>query len=96
MNTACVRLLQAGHSRDEALLEKVTNTWQLAIIQANVLKEVNKRLDIEARRGGATDALTNCAAQLQRESLTSTVLFNDFAVVRFLPCPPTVLFVGEL
>lgn len=80
--------VQAGYARDEALQEKVKSEWTLARIQAEVLKEVSKKLDIEARRGAATDFLTTCAYQLNREALSPTVLFNNFCVVRvLLPLP---------
>jgi hypothetical protein len=77
--------MQAGYTRDEALAEKVKSEWTLARIQAEVLKEVQKRVELETRRGGATDSLTSCAAKLHREALSATTLFNDFCVVRFSP-----------
>jgi hypothetical protein len=80
-------VLQAGYARDEALLERVTSEWQLTLIQAAIAKLVAGKLEAERARGGAAvDMLAAAAAQLQREALCASTLFNDFAVVR--PRPP--------
>lgn len=79
----CTCVVQAGYARDEALLERVTSEWQLAMIQAAIHKLVVQRLEAERARGGsAVDTLADCATQLQREALCASTLFNDFAVVR--------------
>jgi hypothetical protein len=77
--------MQAAHTRDTALQETLRAEWRLAVMQADIAREVSRRVAAASSSGAggaAVDELSALSTKLQLEFLGVTVLFNEYAVVR--------------